>query len=246
MAFYLYTLVMVQIVSLHKQASALSTFVVKVSNDRRLQQFFAKYILGPDMIVRMIFSFLPVKTDLILSINCTSWSFGVSNNKILMRDVIYKYIAFHLIFNLFPKRYNSNWKERKNSWNGSSDFLGLTVLTVLWLNVSSKERKGSYRSTMATYGIISGYLRTTGLSNDSRRRKSEPDWSSINSGLVRRNSITASSFIKDNMSILQQAYSKTPMGFLNSRFSYVSIVRITRLHHTNTNNDGRLKWPSRP
>ena len=40
---------------------------------RRLQRFFAKYVLDLDIIARMIFSLLPVKTGLVLSMDRTNW-----------------------------------------------------------------------------------------------------------------------------------------------------------------------------
>ena len=61
----------------------------------------------------MIFSLLPVKTDLVLSMDRTNWKFGDFNINILMLGVTYKGIAFPLIFSLLPKRGNSNWEERK-------------------------------------------------------------------------------------------------------------------------------------
>lgn len=61
----------------------------------------------------MIFSLLPVKTGLVLSMDRTNWKFGEFNINILMLGITYKGIAFPLIFNLLPKRGNSNWEERK-------------------------------------------------------------------------------------------------------------------------------------
>ncbi len=60
---------LVQTVSLHKLADAMPTSVDKDSNLRRLQRFFAKYVLDLDIIARMIFSLLPVKTGLVLSMD---------------------------------------------------------------------------------------------------------------------------------------------------------------------------------
>ena len=60
MALLLHALCVVQTVSLHKLADAMPTAVDKDSNLRRLQRFFAKYVLDLDIIARMIFSLLPV------------------------------------------------------------------------------------------------------------------------------------------------------------------------------------------
>ena len=56
----------------------------------------------------MIFSQLPVKTGLVLSMDRTDWKFGEFNINILMLGITYKGIAFPLIFSLLPKRGNSN------------------------------------------------------------------------------------------------------------------------------------------
>ena len=113
MAHLLHALYIVQTVSLHKLAEAMPTFVEKDSNLRRLQRFLAKYVLDLDIIARLIFSLLPVKTELVLSMDRTNWKFGDFNINILMLGVTYKGIAFPLIFSLLPKRGNSNWVERR-------------------------------------------------------------------------------------------------------------------------------------
>ena len=65
----LHALCVVQTVSLHKLAGAMPTNVDKDSSLRRLQRFFVKYVLDLDIIARMIFSLLPVKTELVLSMD---------------------------------------------------------------------------------------------------------------------------------------------------------------------------------
>lgn len=114
MAFLLHALCVVQTVSLHKLSAAMPTSVDKESNLRRLQRFFANYALNLDIIARMIFALLPVRTGLVLSIDRTNWKFGEANINILMLGITYKGIAFPLIFKLLPKRGNSNWEERRD------------------------------------------------------------------------------------------------------------------------------------
>ena len=115
MALLLHALCVVQTVSPHKLADAMPTSVDKDSNLRRLQRFLAKYVLDLDIIARMIFSLLPVKTGLLLSIDRTNWKFGEFNINILMLGITYKGIAFPLIFSLLPKRGNSNCEKRKKT-----------------------------------------------------------------------------------------------------------------------------------
>lgn len=113
LAFVLHALCVVQTVSLHKIASAMPTSVERDSNLRRLQRFLAGYALNLDIIAKVIFALLPVKTGLVLSMDRTNWKFGDFNINILMLGVTYKGIAFPLIFSLLPKRGNSNWEERR-------------------------------------------------------------------------------------------------------------------------------------
>lgn len=112
MALLLHALCVVQTVSLHKLAAAMPTSLDRDSNLRRLQRFIAKYALSLDIVARMIFSLLPCKDKLVLSMDRTNWKFGDFNINILMVGVTYKGIAFPLIFSLLDKRGNSNWKER--------------------------------------------------------------------------------------------------------------------------------------
>lgn len=104
MAFMLHTLCVVQTVSLHKLAAAMPTSVERESNLRRIQRFIAKYALNLDLVARMIFSLLPVKTGLVLSMDRTNWKFGDFDINVLMLGVTYKGIAFPLMFSLLPKK----------------------------------------------------------------------------------------------------------------------------------------------
>ena len=113
MAFVLHALCVVQTVSLHKLASAMPTAVERDSNLRRIQRFIAHYALSLDLVARMIFSLLPVKEGVVLSMDRTNWKFGDFNINILMLGITYRGIAFPLMFSLLDKRGNSSWKERK-------------------------------------------------------------------------------------------------------------------------------------
>ena len=79
LAFVLQALCVVQTVSLHKIASAMPTCVERDSNLRRLQRFLAGYALNLDLIAKVIFALLPVKTGLVLSLDRTNWKFGEVN-----------------------------------------------------------------------------------------------------------------------------------------------------------------------
>lgn len=113
MALLIHALCVVQKVSLHKLAAAMPADAKRNFNMRRIQRFLAKYSLDLDLIARMIFSLLPNRRGLVLSMNRTNWKFGGFNINILMLGVTNKSVAFPLIFKLMPKRGNSRWTERK-------------------------------------------------------------------------------------------------------------------------------------
>ena len=102
-------------VSLHKLASAMSyRRLERDSNLRRIQRFIANYALNLNLVAMMIFSLLPVKNGLVLSMDRTNWKFGEFNINILTLGITYKGVAFPLLFSLLNKRGNSNWEERKD------------------------------------------------------------------------------------------------------------------------------------
>lgn len=74
LAFVLQALCVVQTVSLHKIASAMPTSVERDSNLRRVQRFLAGYALNLELIAKVIFALLPVKTGLVLSLDRTNWN----------------------------------------------------------------------------------------------------------------------------------------------------------------------------
>lgn len=102
----------VQTVTFEKLANAFDTQVNPGSSLRRIQRFIASYSLDSDLIARLIFNLLPKQDKLILSIDRTNWKFGQTNINIFMLGVVYKGVAFPLLFTMLGKRGNSNSKER--------------------------------------------------------------------------------------------------------------------------------------
>ncbi len=94
MALLLHALCVVQTVSLHKLVDAMPTAVDKDSNLRRLQRFFAKYVLDLDIIARMIFLAASCQDRSCAEHGPTNWKFGEFNINILMLGITYKGIAF--------------------------------------------------------------------------------------------------------------------------------------------------------
>ena len=75
-----------QTVSLHKIASAMPTSVERDSYLRRVQRLLAGYARNLVLIPKVIFALLPVKTELVLSLDRTNWKFGEVNINILMLE----------------------------------------------------------------------------------------------------------------------------------------------------------------
>jgi len=102
----------VQTVSFEKLAISFNSKAQSESSLRRIQRFIAGFTLDPDLVSRLIFSLLPEKENLRLSIDRTNWKFGKTNINIFMLGVTYQGVAFPLLFTMLPKRGNSNCQER--------------------------------------------------------------------------------------------------------------------------------------
>lgn len=102
----------VQTVTFEKLANAFDTQTDSSSSLRRIQRFIANYSLDSDLIARLVFNLLPAQGKLILSIDRTNWKFGQTNINIFMLGIVYKGVAFPLLFTMLNKRGNSNSKER--------------------------------------------------------------------------------------------------------------------------------------
>ena len=79
---------------------------------RRIQRFFAEFAIDQDKVASVLFSLLPCKTNLVISIDRTNWQFGKTDINIFMLSVCYDGIAFPILWKMLPKRGNSNCEER--------------------------------------------------------------------------------------------------------------------------------------
>jgi hypothetical protein len=68
--------------------------------------------LDKDLIARLIFALLPHEPPYSIAMDRTNWKFGQSNINILVLVIVYKGVAFPILFKLMPKRCNSNTTER--------------------------------------------------------------------------------------------------------------------------------------
>jgi len=102
----------VQVVCFEKLASGFENNCSSDSSLRRIQRFMADYTLDKDLIARLIFALLPHDPPYSIAIDRTNWKFGQSNINILVLAIVYKGVAFPILFKLMPKRGNSNTTER--------------------------------------------------------------------------------------------------------------------------------------
>ncbi len=79
---------------------------------RRIQRFFAEFAIDNNKIASILFSLLPCKTNLNISIDRTNWKFGKTDINIFMLSVCYDGIAFPILWKMLDKRGNSNCQER--------------------------------------------------------------------------------------------------------------------------------------
>lgn len=102
----------VQTVSFHKLALAFDNESKIDSSLRRIQRFMSGFNLCGDLMAKLIFTLLPEKENLRITIDRTNWKFGEQNINIFMLGITYKNIAFPLLFTMLDKRGNSNSRER--------------------------------------------------------------------------------------------------------------------------------------
>ena len=111
---FVIALTKVRTVSFENLSRAFDTKAEESSSLRRIQRFIAGYALDSDLIAKLIFSLLPNKEQLTLSIDRTNWKFGKTDINIFMLGIVYQGVAFPLLFSMLKKRGNSNSQERIN------------------------------------------------------------------------------------------------------------------------------------
>lgn len=101
-----------QTVNFPKLAQGLGGNALFDSNLRRIQRFFAEFIVDSNLIAKIVFSLLPHTAPLRLSIDRTNWKFGKTDINIFAISVCYCGIGIPLLWTMLPKRGNSNQQER--------------------------------------------------------------------------------------------------------------------------------------
>jgi len=155
-SFFIIALVKVQTVNFEKLSHAFDTKAQSESSLRRIQRFIANYSLDANLIARLVFSLLPKEKKYILSIDRSNWKFGKVNINIFMLGVVYKGVAFPLLFTMLPKRGNSNSQERIDLINRFIMLFGRDVIESI---VADREFVGAKWLDYLNYNKIRYYIR---------------------------------------------------------------------------------------
>lgn len=103
----------VQTVCFSRLAEGFASEAKTESTLRRIQRFFAKFILDGDVIARLVYNLLPCKPPYRLCLDRTNWKFGSVDINILMISVAWQGVGIPLIWCMLPKPGNSNHEERR-------------------------------------------------------------------------------------------------------------------------------------
>jgi len=131
MSLFTCVLCKVQTVNYERLALGFDTTIEKASNLRRIQRFFAGYLLDHDLIAKLIFRLLPKQEKYELTMDRTNWKFGESNINILVIGIVHQGVAFPLLFKMMDKFGNSNTQERKEILDRYNNLFGFQTIEVL-------------------------------------------------------------------------------------------------------------------
>ena len=120
----IFALCKVQTVCFHKLAQGFEVKAKVESKMRRIQRFFASFIIDSNVIARLIFTLLPEKPSYRLCLDRTNWKYGTANINILMISIAYQGMAIPIFWTMLPKRGNSNTQERRELIQRFIDLFG--------------------------------------------------------------------------------------------------------------------------
>ncbi|MDD3079269.1 MAG: IS4 family transposase [Paludibacter sp.] len=146
----------VQVVCFEKLASGFENSCDSNSSLRRIQRFMAEYKLDKDLIAKLIFALLPHKPPYSIAIDRTNWKFGQTNINILVLAIVYKGVAFPILFKLMPKRGNSHTTERIQIVNHYIRLFGKESLLYL---IADREFVGEHWIDYLNFNRIEYHIR---------------------------------------------------------------------------------------
>lgn len=128
---FIMALCKVQTVCFEKLAVSFECEVKVGSSLRRIQRFMADYVMDTDFIARTVFALLPQQPPYRLALDRTNWKFGSFDINILVLGVVYKGVAFPLLFTMLPKFGNSSTDERIELIQRYIDLFGAQTIDCL-------------------------------------------------------------------------------------------------------------------
>lgn len=146
----------VQVVCFEKLASGFENSCDNGSSLRRIQRFMAMYSLDKDLIARFIFALLPHEPPYTIAIDRTNWKFGQTNINALVLAIVYKGVAFPILFKLMPKRGNSNTTERIQIVNHFIELFGKESISYI---VADREFVGEQWMDYLNFNHIEYHIR---------------------------------------------------------------------------------------
>ena len=153
---FILALCKVQVVCFEKLASGFENSCNNDSSLRRIQRFMADYSLDKDLIAKLIFALLPHQPPYSIAIDRTNWKFGQTNINILVLAIVYKGVAFPILFKLMDKRGNSNTAERIRIINHFIRLFGKESLSYL---VADREFVGEHWINYLNFKQIEYHIR---------------------------------------------------------------------------------------
>ena len=100
-------------VNLNKIACSMSSKAEQTSRYRRLQRFFAEFVIDFEIIAGLIFRlFFVIDGQWYLTMDRTNWQWGKANINILTLGIAFKGIAIPIYWTLLDKKGNSDTQER--------------------------------------------------------------------------------------------------------------------------------------
>lgn len=112
--------------------------------------------IDKDLIAKFIFALLPHKPPYTITIDRTNWKFGQININALVLAIVYKGVAFPVLFNLMPKRGNSNTKDRIQIVNRYIKLFGKQTINYL---VADREFVGEHWIKYLNFNRIEYHIR---------------------------------------------------------------------------------------
>ena len=107
------------------------------SNMRRIQRFFANFVVDTNLIAKLIFSLLPEKPPYRLCLDRTNWKYGAANINILMLALLIRVWLYQYSGRCCPSAETPTPMSEKSWFNASLTCLEKNASKLFWQIVNS-------------------------------------------------------------------------------------------------------------